>query len=1124
MDLDEIQVKTELTANLTSENIKYLIQFLQPPAGMFEDVTEGFEFLFTLKHWEGHNSYLFDLGLNSIGRADLVPLARKLPWLSTEHPVIKDQFLRKDISLKSLVNLLKFDIQKHEWLIMDIDAKLIFEAKMATLIRANILTANLDKLIALMRNLNREDLAGRIAQHKFLFTNMSDNQFIKKLRKEVKAQTKDLLSWENSLREFITVQNIKVKQVLDDEDLVDLESVYVPLTIIEDKPMISVEDETTYNEIAFLRKIANKEVEIEPVNFTEEMKNYDPSQAKIWCLIGNPGSGKTFLCHMTALKFGKGQLSKFIYSISIPCRTPDWHDMETSRIDSKLPITSEFIQQWLCLGMPVGPSWTSDLAQHLVESDGQDLLLILDSMDEFVREVPFQKTLLFLLLTRRTLTHCTILLTSRPGAYTDISTAHSLHIDRFFHVLGFSPENRDLYFQKQLENEGEDKMNEWKRLLYLHDEIDQLSLVPVNASLFASLVRDLDKVSAQTLTQLYTQLSVYLIRRQLYRMGLQMMGKKSPTLSLMHPDVVVCLRNIGEIAYQGLYFRKLTSSASVTLRVDKKLRECQCLGLVLEYLQKDSMGVVTKVWSFAHLTMQEFIGAFWLSECSWGDQCASIRYIVNSSDNFNLFRMMVRFLCGLLCDSGLRVLYILYKYYPNTPVAMTNMPMYYQLNYSSPIHSIMGWTEFTEKYLSLSALLFESNSDSNNDTFPCFRTFLPQSLFFYFDSATPPNEWECFLKSLHLLHYLELICFDSRYVTIPQFRALLSQLTSCTFHFLAVKLELQDYSTLTTYSEVIRECQLPSDTKISLELSWCDLTDTESADNVSFTSVFKIFSSLCLILTQFTHQYMQQLANQLKSTDYLYIYPHYSKITSEYETLLPHLSNTTQLTGLYFYLIPPEYMQLLETVLPRLSNLQEITLHTDTAPYSLLPRISCLSNLKYLQLSTVVEPTDSRHQEHLMQLLDMSTHTLRGLKLGYLHRIGNSCGEVFLSLLSCTGLVEIQLTYTNLLQDDIILLGTTVSQLRFLLHLFLESVSLSDSGMLYLCRGLLFHPNIRSLCVPLCNLNSDSCVYITNLIPTLKQFNRLDMYGNNLSKPNPVPVTILKQTADLYFVIYLGLE
>ena len=637
-------------------------------------------------------------------------------------------------------------------------------------------------------------------------------------------------------------------------------------------------------------------------------------------------------------------------------------------------------------------------------------------------------------------------------------------------------------------------------------------------------------MSAQTLTQLYTQLSVYLIRRQLYRMGLQIMGKKSPTLSLMHPDVVVCLRSIGEIAYQGLYFRKLTSSASVTLRVDKELRECQCLGLVLEHLQKDSMGVVTKVWSFAHLTMQEFIGAFWLSECSWGDQCASVRYIVNSSDNFNLFRMMVRFLCGLLSDSGLRVLYILYKYYPNTPVAMTNMPMCFQFNYpeSSEMHSIMGWAEFTNKYLSLASLLFESSSDSNNNTFPFFRAFLPQTLFFYFNpTSPPPNEWECFVKSLHLLHSVQLICLDSKGVTIPQFRELLTQLTSCNLTCLAVKFYyIQDYSTLTAYSEVIQECQLPSVTKISLQISSCNLTNTKSADNVPLAYIFKPFSSLCLNSTQFTPQCLQQLANQLNSTDNLYIYPHYSNTTSEYETLLSRLSNATQLTALHliYTCIPTESMQLLETLLPRLSNLQEITLRAYTDPYSLLPRISSLSNLKYLQLSPTHEPIDSRHQEHLIQLLDTSIHTLRGLRLHYLHRIGNSCEEVFLSLFSCTGLVEIQLEDTNLLQDDVILLGTVVSQFKCLLYLDLLSVPLSDSGMLYLCRGLLYHPIIRRLDVRLCDLKSDSCVYLTNLIPTLKQFNRLVMDGNNLSKPNPVPVTILKYTADLYFVTRYGLD
>ena len=186
------------------------------------------------------------------------------------------------------------------------------------------------------------------------------------------------------------------------------------------------------------------------MDFTKEIKEYDPSKSEVWCLIGNPGCGKSFLCHRTALRFGKGELPQFSFSVSIPCRSPEWHQMEISRDKAGQSIEGEFIQRWLRLSMPVGPSWTTDLAKHLVESDGDGLLIIIDGLDEFVKEVPFQRTLLFLLLTRKALTLSTIIVTSRPGAYTSISTSHTLSIDRFFQVLGFSPENRDKYFELQL--------------------------------------------------------------------------------------------------------------------------------------------------------------------------------------------------------------------------------------------------------------------------------------------------------------------------------------------------------------------------------------------------------------------------------------------------------------------------------------------------------------------------------------------------------------------------------------------------------------------------------------------------------------------------------------------------
>ena len=52
-----------------------------------------------------------------------------------------------------------------------------------------------------------------------------------------------------------------------------------------------------------------------------------------------------------------------------------------------------------------------------------------------------------------------------------------------------------------------------------HDEMKQLSLIPMNASLFAALLKGEDSASINTTTKLYQELTLYLIRRELSRMG-----------------------------------------------------------------------------------------------------------------------------------------------------------------------------------------------------------------------------------------------------------------------------------------------------------------------------------------------------------------------------------------------------------------------------------------------------------------------------------------------------------------------------------------------------------------------------------------------------------------------------
>ena len=1102
----------ELGYQLTSTESQKLVNLLGIPAGFAEKATDGTRLLSALKKWGEHDPFTFYKGLEAIGRSDLLERAKRFPWLATEFPTERVGH-EKGYSIESLVKVLKNELSEQDWhgiflIDANIDCSMSIDSRLKSLLHGGYISENLEQLSELMSVIKRSDIAISVGQHQKVFSQLSD--LTTNLKSHIDNLGKDIAGWKISLRKYLELQNRKVQQMLDDEESVEIESVFVPLTIIKEKLReFNPDDETTYNEIAFLRKIAKKEIDIEPVDFDEELRQYFPSTPEIWCLIGNPGSGKTFLCHRIGLRFGQNKLPQFSFAVSIPCRHGEWHQMEQNKKTS-VGINKSFIQTWLCLSMPVDASWRSDLSQHLVDSDGEGLLIIIDSIDEYTKEVPFNQTLLFLLLTRKVLKSSTILVTSRPGAYTTISSNFQLNIDRFYQVLGFSPENRDLYFRIQLPEKR--KLDQLKGLIHLHDEMNQLSLVPVNASLFAALVRGNDNVSAFTLTLLYTELISYLIRRQLSRMNLKHLAKKQ-LFPQMHPDVVDCLHRIGEVAYLGVSSRELTSTKDILLNVDGVDQACQCLGLAEEHIKKLPHGKVVRVWCFSHLTIEEFVGANWLRNCSWRDQCLSTRYIVNSDDNFSVFKMVVRFLCGLLCAEADLILSILFKFLPTTPISMLHIPMLCQLNYVIFLE-FTDWIEFTNKFVLLSEMVFECNCESISESFPNFRRFLPQSLHFYFDNPISPNGWECFVKSVRLLHSIQLLYFDSRYVSPSQFRSLLEHLDTCSLSYLAVKFFRTDFSTLSSYGRVLEEIQLPPGTKLSLDLIDCNLTDTESAVHVSSSQLFQLSTSLSLYQTEFPPNFVQQIGNQLNCTDNLYYYPSDS---TEYDTMIPLLCTATQLTALNLNEISG-YEQQLQTLLPRFSNLQEIGLYGGDH-YSLLPYIYSLSGLKYLELSSFDEPTDSGHKDLLLHVLNSSKHTLRGLKLSHLQRVGlTSWNDFFSSIAACTNLVILRLRKTELQHDDVTLFGAAVSRLRSLVYLDLYEVPLDDIVLLHLCIGLMYHPTIRCLGIWSCDLNSNCCKALTHLIPTLLQLTTLDMRFNNLSTPDPEPVLLLTRTTKLYSV------
>ena len=148
-----------------------------------------------------------------------------------------------------------------------------------------------------------------------------------------------------------------------------------------------------------------------------------------------------------------------------------------------------------------------------------------------------------------------------------------------------------------------------------HDEMKQLSLIPVNASLFAALLKGKYSASINTLTKLYCELVLYLIRREVSRMGLQEFSRVA-RLSDLHPDIHACLKRIEFIAFLGVANRDLMSEENVPLIMGQEEYPCHCLGLAHEHYKKEAVSLFKKVWTFAHLTMEEFTAAHWLSNKS----------------------------------------------------------------------------------------------------------------------------------------------------------------------------------------------------------------------------------------------------------------------------------------------------------------------------------------------------------------------------------------------------------------------------------------------------------------------------------------------------------------------------
>ena len=141
-------------------------------------------------------------------------------------------------------------------------------------------------LCNMMRAVAREDSVGQIKKHSSKFKDMNETEFRSKMLEELECEeTENQADWVRRLREYTLQQHESVYIHFDDEESISLESVYTPLTIVEEEIMKGkASEETSLNEIEFLRSMSQKEkslkVALAPISydFLENLGGSGPAQ------------------------------------------------------------------------------------------------------------------------------------------------------------------------------------------------------------------------------------------------------------------------------------------------------------------------------------------------------------------------------------------------------------------------------------------------------------------------------------------------------------------------------------------------------------------------------------------------------------------------------------------------------------------------------------------------------------------------------------------------------------------------------------------------------------------------------------------------------------------------------
>ena len=281
-------------------------------------------------------------------------------------------------------------------------------------------------------------------------------------------------------------------------------------------------------------------------------------------------------------------------------------------------------------------------AEEIQRTGGKGVLLLFEGYDEFPQRSPTENSIFLDVITGEVLPEATVLITSRPWA------SESLHCKRYIsqhiEILGFTKANIEFYLESTTGNDPS-LLAGLKKYVSCYPHVNSLMYIPLNCAIVVEVYRNSKKdenLVPKTMTELYSSLVRSLLLRHLFDHPVH--GKKRwriRSFSDLPLDVYQKLCELGRIAYEGILHKQQVIFSDLP-------EDFETLGLMhcSPELFVDEGAAVS--YNFLHLTIQEYLAAFHLSQQPVEAQIKHLKkYKAVQKHSYYHFQMVLRFLSGI---------------------------------------------------------------------------------------------------------------------------------------------------------------------------------------------------------------------------------------------------------------------------------------------------------------------------------------------------------------------------------------------------------------------------------------------------------------------------------------------